>query len=95
VLVGLSGGIDSAVVASIAVDALGAGNVQAFHAGTIFERWQQARCTALARNLGIELITIPISDVFDSYRKALAPAFGTRAPDVAEENIQARIRGNY
>jgi NAD+ synthetase len=41
------------------------------------------------------MISIPISEVFDSYRKALAPTFGNRAPDVAEENIQARIRGNY
>jgi NAD+ synthase (glutamine-hydrolysing) len=45
--------------------------------------------------LGIKLIALPIGSVFDSYRKALAPAFGDRPADVAEENIQARIRGNY
>jgi len=96
VLVGLSGGIDSAVVASIAVDALGSGNVQGVSMpGPFSSEGSKKDAQALARNLGIELITIPISDVFDSYRKALAPAFGTRAPDVAEENIQARIRGNY
>src|SRR6202040_424252 len=44
---------------------------------------------------GIELKTIPISTVFDAYRAALKPAFGTLKPDVTEENIQARIRGNY
>src|SRR3989440_6638441 len=49
----------------------------------------------LAKNLGIQFITLPITEVFKEYKRALAPAFGTRAPDVAEENIQARIRGNY
>jgi len=94
VLVGLSGGIDSAVVASIAVDALGAENVQGVSMpGPFSSEGSKQDAKTLARNLGIELITIPISDVFDSYRTALAPAFGTRAPDVAEENIQARIRG--
>jgi NAD+ synthase/NAD+ synthase (glutamine-hydrolysing) len=96
VLVGLSGGIDSAVVASIAVDALGAENVQGVSMpGPFSSEGSKQDARTLAQNLGIELITIPISEVFDSYRTALAPAFGTRAPDVAEENIQARIRGNY
>jgi NAD+ synthetase len=49
----------------------------------------------LAKNLGIEFTTIPISDVFDAYGKALTPLFADRAADVTEENIQARIRGNY
>src|ERR1700675_951110 len=96
VLVGLSGGVDSAVVASIAVDALGAGNVQGVSMpGPYSSEGSKEDAKALASNLGIQLITVPISDVFDAYRKALAPAFGERAPDVAEENIQARIRGNY
>src|ERR1700738_2024754 len=96
VLVGLSGGIDSAVVASIAVDALGAENVQGVSMpGPFSSEGSKEDARALARNLGIDMITIPITDVFDSYRKALAPAFGNRAADVAEENIQARIRGNY
>ena len=50
---------------------------------------------ALAKNLGIQLITLPIADVFDSYRKALALEFHGLPEGVAEENIQARIRGNY
>src|ERR1700731_2914256 len=96
VLVGLSGGIDSAVVASIAVDALGAENVQGVSMpGPFSSEGSKHDAGTLAKNLGISLITIPITGVFDAYREALAPAFGTRAPDVAEENIQARIRGNY
>jgi NAD+ synthase (glutamine-hydrolysing) len=96
VLVGLSGGVDSAVVASIAVDALGAENVQGVSMpGPYSSEGSKNDAKALADNLGIKLITVPISDVFDAYRKALAPAFGGRAQDVAEENIQARIRGNY
>jgi NAD+ synthetase len=96
VLVGLSGGIDSAVVASIAVDALGAENVQGVSMpGPFSSEGSKRDAKALAHNLGISMITIPITDVFDAYREALAPAFANRAPDVAEENIQARIRGNY
>jgi len=50
---------------------------------------------ALAHNLGIEFLSVPISEVFESYSKVLTPLFGDRKPDVTEENIQARIRGNY
>jgi len=50
---------------------------------------------ALAHNLGIELLAIPIASVFDAYKHALAPAFAGRPADTTEENIQARIRGNY
>jgi NAD+ synthase (glutamine-hydrolysing) len=96
VLVGLSGGIDSAVVAAIAVDALGAENVQGVSMpGPYSSEGSRDDAKALAKNLGINLITLPIGEVFDSYRKALAPAFGERPADVTEENIQARIRGNY
>jgi NAD+ synthase (glutamine-hydrolysing) len=96
VLVGLSGGIDSAVVASIAVDALGAENVQGVSMpGPYSSRGSQDDAKALATNLGIELITLPIGDVFHAYRKALKPMFSGMAEGVAEENIQARIRGNY
>jgi NAD+ synthase (glutamine-hydrolysing) len=96
VLVGLSGGIDSAVVAAIAVDALGAPNVQGVSMpGPFSSGGSKDDAKILATNLGIKLTSLPISGVFDAYRKALAPAFGDRAPDVAEENIQARIRGNY
>jgi len=96
VLVGLSGGIDSAVVAAMAVDALGASNVQGVSMpGPFSSEGSKDDAKALAGNLGIELIPLPIGGVFDAYREALAPAFGDRPVDVAEENIQARIRGNY
>jgi NAD+ synthase (glutamine-hydrolysing) len=95
-LVALSGGIDSAVVAAIAVDALGAGNVEGVSMpGPYSSEGSKTDAQALAQRLGIQMIALPISDVFDAYRKALAPAFGERPADVTEENIQARIRGNY
>ncbi len=96
VLVGLSGGIDSAVVAATAVDALGAENVLGVSMpGPYSSEGSMRDAASLAKNLGIELVTLPITNVFDSYRKTLAQAFGDRPADVTEENIQARIRGNY
>jgi NAD+ synthase (glutamine-hydrolysing) len=96
VLVGLSGGIDSAVVASIAVDALGAENVLSVSMpGPFSSEGSKTDAASLAKNLGIRQIMLPITDVFDAYRRSLAPAFGDRPVDVTEENIQARIRGNY
>src|SRR5438046_4186207 len=95
-LVGLSGGIDSAVVAAIAVEALGAENVLGVSMpGPYSSQGSIADAKAVAQNLGIELKTITISPVFDAYRSALKPVFGSRKQDVTEENIQARIRGNY
>ncbi len=96
VLVGLSGGVDSAVVASIAVDALGAENVLGVSMpGPFSSAGSKSDAATLAKNLGIRFITLPITDVFEEYKRALAPAFGDRPIDVTEENIQARIRGNY
>jgi NAD+ synthase (glutamine-hydrolysing) len=96
VLIGLSGGIDSAVVAGIAVDALGAENVLGVSMpGPFSSAGSKNDAATLAKNLGIQFITLPISDVFEEYKRALAPAFGDRPADVTEENIQARIRGNY
>ena len=96
VLMGLSGGIDSAVVAAIAATALGPENLLGVSMpGPFSSEGSRADAKALADNLGIPLITIPITDVYEAYRKALAPAFGDRPVDVTEENIQARIRGNY
>jgi NAD+ synthase/NAD+ synthase (glutamine-hydrolysing) len=96
VIVALSGGIDSAVVAAVAVDALGADNVLGVSMPSQFSsEGSKTDAQALAKNLGIKIITLPISDVFEAYTKALAPAFADRQPDVTEENIQARIRGNY
>jgi NAD+ synthase/NAD+ synthase (glutamine-hydrolysing) len=96
VIVALSGGIDSAVVAAIAVDALGAENVLGVSMPSPFSsEGSKTDAQALAKNLGIKILTLPISDVFEAYLKGLAPAFADRSPDVTEENIQARIRGNY
>jgi NAD+ synthase/NAD+ synthase (glutamine-hydrolysing) len=96
VLVGLSGGIDSAVVAAIAVDALGAENVLGVSMpGPYSSEGSKTDAEVLAKRLEIKHITLPIDEVFDAYREALKPAFGARAPDVTEENLQARVRGNY
>jgi NAD+ synthase (glutamine-hydrolysing) len=96
VLIGLSGGIDSAVVAGIAVDALGAENVLGVSMpGPFSSAGSKGDAATLAKNLRIEFITLPITDVFEEYKRALSPAFGDRPADVTEENIQARIRGNY
>ena len=96
VLVGLSGGIDSAVVAAMAVAALGSENVLGVSMpGPFSSEGSKSDAAAVAKNLGIEFMTLPIGDVFDAYRTALKPAFGRRKEDVTEENIQARIRGNY
>jgi len=96
VLVGLSGGIDSAVVAAIAVDALGAENVLGVSMpGPFSSAGSKSDAATLVKNLGIQVITLPITSVFEEYKRALAPAFGDRPVNVTEENIQARIRGNY
>ena len=96
VVLGLSGGIDSSLVAAIACEALGAANVtgvtmpsQFSSAGT---RGDAAR---LGRNLGIEFLRLPITPVLRAYRRALAKPFKGLKEDVTEENLQARIRGNY
>ena len=95
-IVGLSGGVDSAVVASIAVEALGPSNVLGVSMpGPYSSEGSKSDARDLARNLGIEFLSIPIGPVFDSYKQTLAPAFHGRSPDATEENIQARIRGNY
>ncbi|MGC1767834.1 MAG: NAD+ synthase, partial [Candidatus Acidiferrales bacterium] len=95
VVVGLSGGVDSALVAVIAVAALGRENVLGVampgpysSAGSLRDARQ------LAENLGIEFVTLPVTDTFKTYLSTLAPAFTGRAEDATEENIQARIRGN-
>jgi len=95
VALGLSGGVDSALVACIACDAFGPGNVTAISMPSPFTAKatrQDAR--QLAKNLKIELKEIPIKQVYSSYIKTLAPYFANLSPDTTEENIQARIRGN-
>ena len=96
VLVGLSGGIDSAVVAAIAVYALGQQNVLGVTMPGPYSSEGSVRdARLLAERLGIRCLTLPIAEVFADYKKALAAAFEGRAEDVTEENIQARIRGNF
>ena len=95
VVLGLSGGIDSALTACIAVDALGAENVKGVAMpGPYSSRGSIDDARALASNLGIQYELAPISDIFTSYVAGLKPVFGDRKADVTEENIQARIRGS-
>ena len=96
VVIGLSGGIDSALVAVIAADALGAHNVLAVAMPGPYSSDASLRDAGrVATNLGIELSVLPITGTFASYRGALASTFAGRPEDVTEENIQARIRGNF
>jgi NAD+ synthase (glutamine-hydrolysing) len=96
VVIGLSGGIDSALVAVIAADALGAENVLAVAMPGPYSSDASLRDAGrVAGNLGIELTVLPITDTVASYRAALASTFAGRSDDVTEENIQARIRGNF
>jgi NAD+ synthetase len=94
VVLGLSGGIDSALTASVAVDALGAKNVTGAYMPSGFSaKESEADATALAKNLGFPMLTLPIAAEMEAYRKSLAPVFEGRPEDVTEENIQSRIRG--
>jgi NAD+ synthase (glutamine-hydrolysing) len=96
VVVGLSGGIDSALVAAIACDALGPANVTGVTMPSPFSSGGTRRDAArLAENLGIEFLRMPITGVFRAHRRALARPFKGLKEDVTEENLQARIRGNY
>jgi len=95
VLIGLSGGIDSSLVAAIAVDALGKSNVVGVAMPSRYSSpGSVSDAELLAKNLGIKLLTIHIEKVFQAYLDMLAEAFKEAEPNVAEENIQARIRGN-
>jgi NAD+ synthase (glutamine-hydrolysing) len=91
---GLSGGIDSALVASIAARALGPQNVLAVYMPSRFSSPESSRDAALlAKNLKIEYQEISIEGPFESYLNLLAPSFSGLPPDITEENLQARIRG--
>jgi len=95
VVLGLSGGIDSALAILVAVDALGAERVKAAvmpspHSST--DTQDDAR--TIAASLGVELYDLEIADAMAAYDDLLAEAFAGREPDIAEENLQARIRGN-
>ena len=95
VVLGLSGGIDSTLVALVAVDALGADRVTCV---TMPSRYSsegtRGDAQMLAANLGVELLEIPIGDGDGGLRRAARRAFEGREPDITEENLQARIRGN-
>jgi NAD+ synthase (glutamine-hydrolysing) len=95
VIIGLSGGIDSAVVAVIAVDALGGENVTGVAMPSPYTSKESLEDAGqLADNVGIQLLEVPIGPIFDSYLETTKPLFQGRQPDITEENIQARIRGN-
>jgi NAD+ synthase (glutamine-hydrolysing) len=96
VVIGLSGGIDSSVVAAIAVKALGPENVLGVSMpGPYSSEGSREDARQLAKNLGIRFLTIPITDVFQADRSTLAGAFEGHPEDVTEENLQARVRGNF
>ncbi len=96
VVIGLSGGIDSSVVAAIAVAAMGRENVLGVSMpGPYSSAGSRSDARNLAHNLGIELLTVPISEVLSSYQTALSEPFRGLSENVAEENLQARIRGNF
>jgi len=96
VAIGLSGGIDSALVAAVAVDALGAANVTGVTMPSPYSSAGTRRDAArLARNLGIDFLRLPITPVIGAYRRALDAPFKGLKADVTEENLQARVRGNY
>ena len=95
VVLGLSGGVDSALVACLAVDALGAERVSATIMPSPYSSAETQRdARALARNLDVEAIELPIGKAMEAYDAVLAGTFDGRDPDITEENLQARIRGN-
>jgi len=94
-IIGLSGGIDSSLVAVIAVDALGAENVTGISMPSGFSSaGSKTDAQELAENLGIRCITISIEETFRTSLKMMQPALGDEYPGLAAENLQARIRGN-
>lgn len=95
VVIGLSGGIDSSLVAALAVDALGKENVIGVFMPTRYSSPQsEADARLLASNLGMRFIVIPMDPVFKLYLIALESHFSGMGRDITEENLQARIRGN-
>ncbi len=95
VVIGMSGGIDSALVATIATDALGKENVHGlFMPSGYTSRESREDAVSHSRNLGIKVLTIPIENIFKSYIETFAGPFKGMGPDITEENLQARIRGN-
>jgi NAD+ synthase (glutamine-hydrolysing) len=95
VVIGLSGGVDSALTAAIAVDGLGAEHVLGVFMPSPYTSHESEEDVAeLVRCFGIDLNVIPIAPTVEAYRQSLAPSFADRPADTTEENLQARIRGN-
>jgi NAD+ synthase (glutamine-hydrolysing) len=95
VVLGLSGGIDSALVAMVAADALGADRVTTVVMPSPYSSGEtQEDARAIARNLGTQLIEFDIEPLMKGYDAVLAPEFEGQEPDITEENLQARMRGN-
>jgi NAD+ synthetase len=93
-VLGLSGGVDSALTLAIAADALGAQRVRAVMMPSAYTAQMSLDDAAeMARRVGVRYDVIPIGPVFDAFRAALAPQFAGRPADLAEENLQARVRG--
>ncbi|MGA2142438.1 MAG: NAD+ synthase [Brevinematales bacterium] len=95
VIIAVSGGIDSALVAAIAADALGPERVKGIFLPSVFSAsisGEDAR--KLSENLGIELLELSIQDIFEMFNVKLSGIFGGKPPGIAEENLQSRIRGN-
>jgi len=95
VVVGLSGGVDSALVATLAADAIGSESVRALAMPSPYSSPESVEdALDCAGRLGVRIDVVPITDVFDAYRHALADLFAGSSEGVAEENLQARVRGN-
>ncbi len=93
-VLGLSGGVDSALTLAIACDALGAARVHALMMPSRYTaRMSLEDAAEMARRVGVRYDTIPIGPAFDAFRASLAPLFAGRPEDLAEENLQARVRG--
>ncbi len=96
VVIGLSGGIDSSLVAAIAADAIGKENVHGLFMPSEFTSDESREdAFGVAGNLGIQITEVPIAPVLGEYLKVLGPLFMGRERDITEENLQARIRGNF
>ena len=94
-VIGLSGGIDSALTTAIAADALGPERVTTFFMPSQYtsgQSWDDSK--ALTDNLGVRLVSLPIRPIFDEFLETLSDEFAGKEPDTTEENLQARIRGN-
>ena len=94
-VIGLSGGIDSALTTAIAADALGPERITTFFMPSQYtsgQSWDDSK--ALTDNLGVRLVSLPIRPIFDTFLATLADEFSEKEPDTTEENLQARIRGN-